>query len=145
MTDTRQTTQSGQFFWMTACLWLLLAAPVSAQLLNEETEDSDYPPGLSARYQAGDTEIERVDADIAFDWQAGRADSRLADGPVSVDWTGYFLMKAPGKYRFHAYLQGELRIELDERTVLEASADSPRWVSGPELEISFGELPLEAS
>lgn len=145
MTDTRQTTQSGQFFWMTACLWLLLAAPASAQLLNEETEDSDYPPGLSARYQAGDTEVERVDADIAFDWQAGRADSRLAAGPISVDWTGYFLMKAPGKYRFHAYLQGDLRIELDERTVLEASADSPRWVSGPELEISFGELPLEAS
>lgn len=33
-----------------------------------DPEEDDYPPGLLATCRAGGKEIQRIDADVAFDW-----------------------------------------------------------------------------
>ena len=127
------------------CLLILVTLPATgwALPLEEDPEQSDYPPGLLATYRVGEAEIQRIDADIAFDWGAQIPDSRLPAGSFTVDWSGYFLMKAPGTYRFHAYVAGDIEVLLDDQVVLQGSAARPGWISGPEREFPFGELPLE--
>ena len=99
------------------CLLILVTLPATgwALPLEEDPEQSDYPPGLLATYRVGEAEIQRIDADIAFDWGAQIPDSRLPAGSFTVDWSGYFLMKAPGTYRFHAYVAGDIEVLLDDR------------------------------
>lgn len=141
--------------WLRSGLWLcsllLLIGTLPAGLAwgeadEEDPELSDYPPGLLARYRStGEQarEVTRVDPDIAFDWGTATPDARLPEGSFAVDWTGYFLMKGPGTYTFHAYLAGEVEVRLDDRVVLQNRSAEPAWVSGKAEAFSFGELPLE--
>src|SRR5262245_8552384 len=86
-----------------AALVLAMALPVLA-----DEDDDELFPGLMATYQAGTRTVERIDSDVAFDWGAGVPDPRLETGKFLVDWTGLLLFKSPTRYRFHAWLQGEL-------------------------------------
>ncbi len=123
----------------------LLLWPCSTALAapSEDPEDSDFPPGLLATYTAGDVSIQRLDPDIAFDWQTGSPDLRLPPGSFSVNWDGAFLVRNNGAHRFHAYLCGEVEMSLDGETVLKASAEEPKWVTGEATDLSFGEKELE--
>lgn len=111
----------------------------------EDPEESDYPPGLLATYRAGETEIQRIDPQISFSWNQERPDIRLPSGPFSAEWSGYFLMKAPGEYRFHAYLEGEVEVRLDDRIVLQGKSDEPQWLTGDQHEFSFGDFPIQVT
>ncbi len=115
-----------------------LAAPVE-----ENPEESDFPPGLLAVYKTTQTKIERLDPQVSFDWGNDSPDTRLPAGPFEANWTGLFLVKGDGKHRFHAYLQGEVEFLLNGKTVLEGSADKPKWVSGKDIELEFGEQEIE--
>ncbi len=115
-----------------------LAAPVE-----ENPEESDFPPGLLAVYKTAQTKIERLDPQVSFDWGNDSPDARLPAGPFEANWTGLFLVKGDGKHRFHAYLQGDVELLLNGKTVLEGSTDKPKWVSGKDVELEFGEQEID--
>ncbi|MED5449361.1 MAG: PA14 domain-containing protein, partial [Planctomycetota bacterium] len=109
-------------------------------------EDDEYQPGLVAAYTVGGQTIERIDPDIAFDWKAASPDPRLEPGRFRARWQGNLLVRQPGRYRWHAFLSGAVRVVVDGREVLDgksAHPGKPGWVSGGEFEIAFGEKPLE--
>jgi len=117
---------------------LCLAAPGQ-----EAPEESDFPPGLLAVYRTAQTKIERLDPQISFDWGNDSPDVRLAAGPFEASWTGLFLVKGDGKHRFHVYLQGEVELLLNGKTVLKGSSDKPKWINGKDIELEFGEQEIE--
>lgn len=108
-------------------------------------DDDDFPPGVVARYSAGNKTIVRIDSDIAFVWEESAPDQRLPLGPFTANWKSQLLIKREGRYRFHAYLVGAIDVQLDGKTVLKATANKPGWVSGSEIELGFGEKLLDVS
>lgn len=122
--------------WLAAVF--LIAAPAFAQ-----DEDDEQPPGLLARYEVNDVVVERVDPDIAFQWGNAAPDDRLPGGKFKAKWSGTLLLRSADKYRFHAYLQGRVRLLVNGQTVLETESDAPGWVSGVETSLTFGDQPFE--
>lgn len=110
-----------------------------------DPEEDDYPPGLLATYKAGGKEIQRIDADIAFDWGKQAPLPQLPDGNFTAEWTSLILVKQPGEYQLSAYLVGEVKVEIDGKTVLEGKRETPGWVVGPKYEQNFGEFELQVS
>ncbi|HBN78975.1 MAG TPA: hypothetical protein DD473_24820 [Planctomycetaceae bacterium] len=109
----------------------------------ENPEESDFPPGLLGTYIVGDTRLERIDADVSFDWQSSSPDPLMGPGPFSANWQGLLLVKSQGGHRFHVYLAGEVEILIDGKTVLKGFSDQPQWISGEEIPLSFGEKELD--
>ena len=134
-------------FFLSAILSLFITGLFSASCLaapmQEDPEESDFPPGLLGVYKTSQTTIERLDPQIAFDWGSDSPDVRLANGPFEANWTGLFLVKGDGKHKFHAYLQGEIEFLLNGEVVLKASSDKPQWVSGSDIVLEFGEQEIE--
>ncbi|GIT28201.1 MAG: hypothetical protein Ct9H300mP1_02470 [Planctomycetaceae bacterium] len=60
-------------------------------------------------------------------------------------WGGRLLVRQPGRYRWHAFLSGTIQVNVDGRRVLTAKTDKPGWASSEEIELGFGEKPLEVS
>ena len=118
---------------------MLMAHPV----LGQEADDEDQPPGLRARYQAGTSIVERVDADIAFVWGDAAPDERLPPGKFQAAWSGTLLLRGEERYRFHAFIQGRVKLVVNGRAVLEGSTEQPQWISGPETPLTFGDQPFE--
>ena len=116
---------------------LCLAAP------EEDPEESDFPPGLLAVYRTAQSKIERLDPQVSFDWGSDSPDVRLAAGLFEANWTGLFLVKGECKHRFHVYLQGDVELLLNGETVLKGSAKKPKWISGKDVELEFGEQEIE--
>lgn len=125
------------------CLLLLglFVAPVVA--VEEDEEDADYLPGLSAVYSSGKKTIRRIDPDIEFAWGTASPDPRLPVGPFQAKWQGRLLLQEPSTYRFSAYVQGQVTITLDGKEVLSGQQQQPGWINGPPLEFDFGEFELD--
>ena len=125
---------------------LLGTTAVAAQPQRSSGDDDDeYQPGLIGTYTAAGATVERIDPDIAFDWKGASPDSRLSVGPFRVRWGGRLLVRLPGRYRWHAFLSGTIQVSVDGRRVLTAKTDEPGWASSEEIELGFGEKPLEVS
>ncbi len=137
------------FSFLTRFLCLLFAGllgingTVCLAASEEDPEESDFPPGLLAVYQTGQTKIERLDPQVSFNWGSDSPDVRLAAGPFEANWTGLFLVKGDGKHRFHVYLQGDVELLLNGETVLKGSSDQPQWINGKDVELEFGEQEIE--
>ena len=121
-----------------AFLFLFCGWPI----LGLAQDDDDFRPGLIAEYRSGETRIERVDADVAFAWENASPDQRLPAAPFEATWRGFVLIRLEAKHRLHAFVQGEVSIELDGQRVLHGSAKQPQWISGDEFVPGFGERPL---
>ena len=102
--------------------------------------DDEYQPGLVGTYSSGGHTIERIDPDIAFDWKDSSPDTRLPEGPFRAGWRGNLLVRQPGRYRWHAFFSGTIRVRLGGREVLAARSagpggpGGPGWKSGGEVE-----------
>ncbi|MEO2030272.1 MAG: c-type cytochrome [Fuerstiella sp.] len=107
-------------------------------LLIAQEDDEDFPPGLLAKYAVGEHTIERVDKVLSFDWGGAAPDQRLPRGEFSARWSGSLLARLPGTHRFHAFLAGDLSIEVDGETVLKATK---QWgfASGKSIELTPGD------
>ncbi|MBW3542492.1 MAG: c-type cytochrome, partial [Planctomycetes bacterium] len=116
----------------------VMCLPASAQ----DELDEDFPPGLLARYTAAGRTVERVDPDVAFDWGSAAPDQRLPAGPFAAAWQSQLLVRQPGLYRFHAWLQGEATVEIDGKPVLKTASDKAGWTDGEPFELAFGEKAL---
>lgn len=114
----------------------------------DDDEQKVQYPGIWGTYSAAGKSISRRDADVAFVWGEQSPVQQLPAGPFEVQWQGKLLIRPPGKYRFHARVQGQLEVTFNGQKVLEAStkdAKSPQWVSGPEAELEYGQHPLSVS
>jgi mono/diheme cytochrome c family protein len=101
----------------------------------QDDDDAELRSGLIAtRTMDGESLSEVVAEPIG--WPSG-------DGVTRYHWTGRFLLRDEGTFQFHAHLAGRVTIRLGDRVVLEAESAEPGWVSGPETELGFGELPLD--
>jgi cbb3-type cytochrome oxidase cytochrome c subunit len=107
-----------------------------------QDDDDEQPPGLRGRYVVNQAVVERVDSDLSFDWGSAPPDERLPSGKFSARWAGTILLRTEGRYQFHAFLQGTTTLTVNGQPVLNAQADTPRWVSGPETSLAFGDQPL---
>ena len=116
------------------CCCLLAAPP------NEDAEE--FRPGLVAEYRVGERAVTRIDPDVAFAWDEAAPDSRLSAERFEATWRGLVLIRLEAKHRLHAFVQGEITVELDGRRVLHGSAKQPQWISGDEFVPGFAERPL---
>lgn len=127
-------------------LWLAFGLAVigigHANDCHSQDDDEEFRPGLIAEYRAGDRKMVRVDADVAFAWDDATPDSRLPSGSFEATWRGFVLIRLEAKHRLHAFVQGDVSIELDGKHVLKGSAKQPQWISGEEFVPGFGERPL---
>jgi mono/diheme cytochrome c family protein len=108
-------------------------------------DDDEQPPGLVGRYQVNQSAVERVDPDIAFRWDQASPDERLPAGKFTADWSGTLLLRSEETYQFHAYMQGRVQLKVNGLVVLDVQSDSPQWLSGPPVKLSFGDQPFELS
>ena len=81
--------------------------------------------GITGRYFRRNEDapvLERVDPAIDFDWQSGQADKRLPADNFRVEWSGRLMPPVTGTYVFHAEVDDELRVEVDDKSM--------RWRQG---------------
>ncbi|QDU07891.1 c-type cytochrome [Gimesia aquarii] len=133
---------------LTGFLLLCLCLMVTGKnLAGEEIdpEEDDYPPGLLATYQVGEKRIQRIDPDIAFNWGKQAPLPQLSADKFSAEWTSLILVKQPGKYQISAYIEGEIKVEIDGETVLEGKRDTPGWIVSPKYDQNFGEFELQVT
>ena len=117
----------------------VVPAPVFGQFGDEE---EDFPPGLKARYTAGGETIERIDPAVAFDWGKSAPDPRLSGAEFTAEWEGVLLVRQAGNYTLSAYLQGEVEVTFDGKSVLAGNSQRPRWISGKPFSLRFGDQPI---
>ena len=114
---------------------LLLAAP-------PDEDDEEFRPGLVAEYRVGERAVTRIDPDVAFAWDEAAPDARLSAERFEATWRGFLLVRQEAKHRLHAFVHGDVTVELDGRRVLHGSAKQPQWISGDEFVPGFAERPL---
>ncbi|TXI10600.1 MAG: hypothetical protein E6Q76_03775 [Rhizobium sp.] len=110
-----------------------------------QDEDDEQPLGLRARYQVQDRVVDRVDADLAFQWGMSPPDARLPEGKFTATWTGVLLLRSAETYQFHAFVQGRVAVRVNGQVLLQGEADAPRWISGSATPLSFGDQSLEVT
>lgn len=113
----------------------VMAAPGAARLSGEQIqsprpldiEPEDVRPGLHAAYRSlaeNAATVARIDAKPAFYLGASSPHPRLPPGPFEVVWTGVLLIKEPAALSFHAFVGGEVGLEVDGVTVLAGRRNS---------------------
>ncbi len=107
-----------------------------------DEDDEEFRPGLVAEYRAGERAVTRIDPDVAFAWDEAAPDARVSAERFEATWRGLVLIRLEAKHRLHAFVQGEVTVELDGRRVLHGSAKQPQWISGDEFVPGFAERPL---
>jgi cytochrome c551/c552 len=85
----------------------------------------------------------RADRELQFVWHDEIPDLRVSMGPFSAGWIGRLFTIASGKYQLHVYAAGTVRIKLDGRQVLDAKAETPRWLDATPVDLQYGYHPLE--
>jgi mono/diheme cytochrome c family protein len=136
-------------------------------------QEEEFKRGLPATYQSSEgPPVERIDADLMFDWRDGplrgvrqerplRSDrndgaetpsqppvagpDRSVPLPFQAKWEGQVLIRSLTPYRFHAEVCGELLVTVGGRSVLEAKTDQPAWISGEEVELDPGFQEIEVT
>ncbi|MCA9071358.1 MAG: hypothetical protein KDA84_20665, partial [Planctomycetaceae bacterium] len=127
--------------FMLRCVWgLAFCLAIGPQTVwGQFEEESDFPPGLLAKYSIGQKTVERIDPTIAFDWKTASPDVRLPEGAFSAEWEGTLLVREEGNYRLHAFVQGEAEISLDGKPVLTGKSKTAGWISGKPFALQFGD------
>lgn len=131
--------------------WLLAAAAISfwpsaTHADEDEDELPKYRSGLVAVYlQADRTPVERIDDDLQFVWRDDVPDARLTAGAFSADWRGRLFVLAPGAYRLHVFVAGQVTLKLNGATVLTVEAAAPGWHETAPITLPYGHHPLEVS
>jgi cbb3-type cytochrome oxidase cytochrome c subunit len=126
--------------WLVASVALLFGTSLPADELFE-----GYTSGLVGTYTNGDWVRSRVDSDVAFEWGAAGPFADFPRGPATAEWSGVLFVRSDTNYRFSAYTQGHVKVEIAGRVVLDAASDQPAWVEGPETPLEFGFLPLKVT
>jgi len=119
-----------------------MLALAGGKVVADDEDFEDFSPGLVGTYASAQHSVRRVDEDIAFVWGADVPDQRLRPGDFTANWNGRLLVKNDTTYRFHAFVQGDVKVTLGGRDVLSGSLQEPGWINGEPVEFEFGFHPL---
>ncbi len=122
--------------WTWICLPIALLAADPQSCAAWQDDDDELRPGLVRRITVAD----QTAASIVTDPMISPSPTPTTSRQV---WTGQFLIRGEGTHQFHAYLSGKVSVKLGEQVVLDAATNQPGWISGPNVELTFGEFPLE--
>ena len=117
---------------------LLAIALILSPSAAAQDDGDDFAGGLQATFHVGDRTFQRIDTTLSFDWDNGVPDGRVGDDGFSVEWKGKLLVRQPGQHTFYAHLTGQVAIEIDGDTALEANGSS-NFVSGMAVPLSAGD------
>lgn len=121
--------------------FLTLQAAGLTCLQAQETET--LPPGLRVRYEAGQQSHTSSAPNAWLINEAGGAVSPFVTaGAFTVVWEGYLNIDLRDRYTFSADLLGELKVEVGEEVVLEASGQGERTEKGKRVRLSKGANPI---
>ncbi|MEZ6056019.1 MAG: c-type cytochrome [Planctomycetaceae bacterium] len=120
----------------------------SSLVADDDNPFDGYSPGLLGTYRSTDAATpnhswQRIDGEVAFDWGPKSPGGNLSSKQFAVDWQGTLLVKTEGTYRLHAFLSGQAAVSIDGKVHLKGEREEPGWVSGPQMPIEFGFLPIE--
>lgn len=126
------------------CLFCLLMSSVRLLAQDFDDDDEEVLPtdGLIATFSVGDARVETIVPDLSFGWLAGPNGTQQAAQACQAKFSGNLLVQEAATYRFAATLRGKVRITVGGKLVLNAEAMG-RQVFGKEVNLPFGELPLE--
>ena len=110
-----------------------VAPPAFAQL-----DEDEFPPGLLATYTAGGKTVTRVEPDSSFDWGESAPDQRLPAGKFEAKFIGNLLNKKSAGYTLHAYVAGNLTVEVDGKQILVGKSGSAKWFSTKSVQLRAG-------
>jgi cytochrome c2 len=99
-----------------------------------DVEPDEVRPGLIAAYRsldAGGAALHRIDPKPAFTLGHSSPHPRIPPGPFEATWDGLLHLQDPGPIAFHAFLGGELTVEVDGVTVLRGTGMSGASRLGP--------------
>lgn len=113
---------------------------VQIELEVEAEENSPFVPGLLLQH-ADDVFVTRKIVFAAADLKDGKLPTIA--GPLV--WTGYLESEGTGIYKIAANVTGQLRVELDDRIVLEAASETMQWVSSQPIELPYGHHPIRVT
>ncbi|MBX3412837.1 MAG: c-type cytochrome [Pirellulales bacterium] len=109
----------------------------------DEDDETEYSSGLIATYRdASGGVCRRIDPALAFQWRDRAPDPRIEAQGWTAEWGGMLSVLAPGEYRLHVYAAGRVTVELDGRSVIDASPTDDTWLESAPLELAFGEHAL---
>ncbi|MFN0199433.1 MAG: PA14 domain-containing protein [Planctomycetaceae bacterium] len=116
-----------------------LYAQDDADNQNTTVADDELQNGLIVTYRTDSAEVQQLDDLVSVDWRERAPDPRLSAKKFSADWNGRLLVRQEGKYRFHAYVAGRIKVKLGERVLLEGERETADWIPGEEFDLDFGE------
>lgn len=125
-------------------------APMPGQYETVPTEalftgpDPDAAYGLRAKYFAnaefkGDPVLERVDAEVAFDWGGGRPADDLEGDSFSAVWEGYIAAPADGAYELGTLSDDGSRLYVDGELLVDNWGHHPAEQRTETVELKAGE------
>ncbi len=133
--------------WFLTCLLAVTLLSPSRLIAQDDIDDDDelmQTPGLIATYSVGESSVEQLVRDVAFTWSRG-PDGRLqASDTFRARFSGRLLVQEAAKYRFAAVLKGQAKITVGGKVVLDATG-AGALVSGDEISLAFGDLPVAVS
>ncbi len=103
-------------------------------------ETAELPKGLLARYSVGGQSVERLEEAISYNWGNSTPDGRLGKtgGPFTGQWQSQLLIRQEGQHRLHAFVLGNVRVEIGGNVVLDTNSQTAGWVSGDEFTPDIG-------
>ncbi len=109
--------------------------------------DDDFAPGLVATVGPGpaDAEVTRVDADVQFNWANASPDPRVPADRFGVRWHGKLLVPASGRYRFHCFVAGTVRLSIDGKPLIAAAMKEAMWASSEPMMLEPGHHSIEVT
>lgn len=109
-----------------------------------EAPPPDLRPGLLGRYHRGEAcehlLVERVDADLDFDWRRGPPAAGVPDDRFSVRWSGWFMAPRDGRYTFFVVANDGVRIDVGGQRAVDhwEAGGSSSWTGRGEVSLSAG-------
>ena len=105
-----------------------------------ETTRGIYAAGLIVR--VADQEgrfVEHIDNTLGG-WFASKArvSAKEAETAWKIKWSGFLLAKPEGRFRFHGYARGAVRITVDGKQCFYCDTDTPSWVESEPIELEYG-------
>ncbi|MDG2382685.1 MAG: c-type cytochrome [Pirellulaceae bacterium] len=131
------------------CVCLSILATVVGQTQQASSQDSaqdgetirgTYAAGLIVRIADQEGRfVEQIDdtlggwLDSNTKWSATKADTSW-----KIKWNGFLLAKPEGRFRFHGYARGTVRITVDGTQCFYSDTDTPSWVESEPVELEYG-------
>lgn len=104
-------------------------------------QDDDTRSGLVAELSDGQSTVTRVDTRLSVDSSWQPVDVRLSD-IREIRWSGTLLARVAGVHTFHAQLNGNCSIRIDNQVVLDTKAEDA-FVSGTPIDLTGGDHEIE--